>query len=467
MKSSWNANRQESFKGKLSTDVSGGGRVRHKVLYFAFSLALVTYLDRVCISAAAPFMMHDLSLSVMQMSFVFGAFTLAYSIFEIPSGWMGDVLGPHSVLTRIVSWWSAFTMLTAAARGYISLIAIRFLFGAGEAGAFPNISRAFSRWFPLAERGHANGVLFLGSRLGGALAPVLALLLIQHWGWRTSFCAFGLLGIFWTAAWHRWFRNEPSEHPEVGPDELSWIRQDDGEGSKMGAGEAARSGTVTRDGGRSIPWRKIIACRNLHSICAMYFAFGYGLYFYFTWLPTYLIKVLGFSALAGGFFAGLPFILAGMANVGGGWLTDRLTALFGLRIARSWLGSVSFAGSAALLLASTQIHGRIGKATLIALALASADLALSACWAVCLDVGKDYAGVITGFMNTFGNLGGFLGPLVVGFAVEHWNSWTIPFYIASGIYLVGALSWLAVDPRLEIDTSGPDIMRLASQEEVS
>ena len=126
-------------------------------LAFAFVLTVVTYLDRICISAAAPSIMKELHLSVLQMSAIFSAFTLAYSIFEIPSGWLGDVRGPRRVLTRIVIWWSAFTMLTGAAQGFRSLVAIRFLFGVGEAGAFPNIIRSFARWFPRRERGRASG----------------------------------------------------------------------------------------------------------------------------------------------------------------------------------------------------------------------------------------------------------------------------------------------------------------------
>src|SRR3954468_2964231 len=141
-------------------EMSRPTRARGRVLGFAFLLAVVTYLDRICISAAAPFIMADLHLTVLQMSIVFSAFTLAYSLFEIPSGWLGDVRGPRRVLTRIVLWWSAFTMLTGAAGGFRSLVAIRFLFGAGEAGAFPNVARSFSRWFPVRERGRANGVMF-------------------------------------------------------------------------------------------------------------------------------------------------------------------------------------------------------------------------------------------------------------------------------------------------------------------
>src|SRR4026209_1196127 len=153
-------------------------RVRLRVLAFAFLLTVITYLDRVCISAAAPAIMAELHVSVLQMSGVFSAFILAYSLFEVPSGWLGDVRGPRRVLTRIVLWWSAFTILTGSVQGFRSLVVVRFLFGAGEAGAFPNIIRSFARWFPRRERGRASGVMFLGSRLGGMLSAPIALLLV-------------------------------------------------------------------------------------------------------------------------------------------------------------------------------------------------------------------------------------------------------------------------------------------------
>jgi ACS family glucarate transporter-like MFS transporter len=410
-------------------------RVRYRLLAFAFALAGVTYLDRICISAAAPFIMADLGLSMLQMSVVFSAFTLAYSLFEVPSGWRGDVVGARRVLTRIVLWWSGFTMLTGAAWSLRSLISIRFLFGAGEAGAFPNIQRSFSRWFPARERGRANGVLFLGSRLGGALAPGLAIVLIQRWGWRASFVVFGALGVVWALAWHAWYRDSPAEHPALDEGERAWIAQDTAPPAGPGAG-----------GHLEVPWRQLLTSRNLYAICGMYFAFGYGLYFYFTWLPTYLIRVLGFSALAGGFFAGLPFVLAGGADLAGGWLTDRLSLTRGLRVGRCYLGCAAFGGCALLLITSTQARSPVAKAVLLALALACADLALSGCWAVCLDTGARYAGVVTGFMNTFGNLGGFACPLVVGYAVERWGSWALPFSITAVVYATGALLWLAIDP---------------------
>jgi MFS family permease len=422
-------------------------RARRRVLQFAFALAVITYLDRICISAAAPQIMRELGLSVLEMSVVFSAFTLAYSLFEVPTGWLGDVIGPRRVLARIVLWWSGFTALTGAAWSYGSLVMIRFLFGAGEAGAFPNASRSFSRWFPAAERGRANGVLFLGSRLGGAVAPALAVLLVARWGWRASFVVFGSLGIFWAAAWYRWYRDDPADHPAVSAEELARIRE---------------GGPAPHDrAGAAVPWRRLAAERNLWMICGMYFPFGYGLYFYFTWLPTYLIQVLGFSTLAGGILAGLPFVLAGGADVAGGWLTDRIGARWGLRVGRCGVGFAAFAGSSALLVLSTQASGRVGKSVLLALALASADLALGAAWAVCLDVGRRNAGVVTGCMNTFGNLGGFVGPIVVGYAVERWHSWEVPFYVAAALYALGALLWLAIDPSRELV---PETRRTAAGE---
>ena len=414
--------------------------VRTRVLGFAFSLTAITYLDRICISAAAPHMMRDLQLTALEMSIVFSAFTLAYSLFEVPSGWLGDVTGPRRVLTRIVLWWSVFTIATGAAQGFRSLVLIRFLFGAGEAGAFPNMARSLSRWFPLRERGRANGVMLLGSRVGGMVSVPLALLVITLWGWRASFVVFGLVGVAWAAAWWAWYRDRPEDHPAMTPRELAWIQQDlDAPTRRARAAGRPAAHPPT-------PWRALFRSRNLYAICLMYFAFGYGLYFYFTWLPTYLISVLGFSTLAGGAFAALPFLLAGIADVSGGWLTDRLSRRFGLRVGRCYLGSAAFALCASLLLSSTMIDGAVAKATLLALALASADLALSAAWAVPLDIAPDHAGVMTGWMNTLGNLGGLFGPLVVGYAVDRWQSWTIPFYGAAGMYVIGAIAWLAVDP---------------------
>jgi sugar phosphate permease len=440
-----NTNREARTEKREHTYPS---RIRFRVLRLTFLLAIVTYLDRVCIAIATPLIIRDLELTLVQMSVVFGAFTLAYSLFEVPSGWLGDRIGPRRVLTRIVLWWSVFTMLTGAAQGLRSLVVIRFLFGAGEAGAFPNAVRSFSQWFPARERGMANGVLFFGSRLGGAITAPIALLLMQQWGWRTTFVVFGAFGIVWAIAWFRAYRDRPDEHPDVSRDELTWIQQDlETPNAQQPTPNPSQLPTPNEE---PTPWSALLTSRNLYAICAMYFAFGYGLYFYFTWLPTYLVQELHFSLVSGGFFASLPFLLAGAANLAGGWCTDTLSRTHGLRTSRVTLGFTAFSLCAVLILGSILVPAAVGKAVLLALALASADFALSACWALCLDVAPNHAGVVTGFMNTFGNLGGLVGPFVVGLMVDRLGSWTLPLYVTAAVYFVGALTWLTIDPRRRI-----------------
>ena len=416
-------------------------KARRHLIPFLFLLYVVSYLDRVCISAAARDISNELHLTTTQLGVALSAFALAYALFEIPSGWLADVIGPRKVLTRIVLWWSAFTMLTGAATGYVSLVVIRFLFGAGEAGALPSASNCIARWFPRSERGKANGVLLFGTRVGGMVSVPLVLQIIRIWGWRASFVIVGSVGLIWAGAWYAWYRDSPASHPSVSASELAWIRGQDGLDRQDGL-----DSQVGQDGHADTPWRALVASGNLWAICGMYFTYGYGLYFYFTWLPTYLISVLGFSELRGGLLAGLPFLCAGAANLAGGWLTDSLARTRGLKTARCHLGFASFFTGAVLTFVSTLVPEPVTKAILLAVALGSVDLALSACWAVCLDVGGTHAGVVTGCMNTFSNLGGVLTPLVVAYAVDQWQSWTFPFYVTAAVYAAGAVTWLAIDP---------------------
>ena len=404
-------------------------RARFTLLRFAFALSVVTYLDRVCIATAATSIREDLHLSAVQMGWIFSTFTLAYAIFEIPSGWLGDTIGPRKVLTRIVLWWSAFTMATGAAWSYVSLLAFRFLFGAGEAGAFPNASRSFSQWFPTAERGRAHGIIFMGTRLGGALAPPLAIALITAVGWRASFWIFGSLGIFWAVLWWRWFRDDPRKHPSVNADELHVIEQ-------------GRGGAITH---REFNWRLFLNA-NLLFICLTYFAFGYGLYFYLTWLQTYLREARGFSAGQASLLASIVLLSGAMASVIGGFWTDRWVDRYGLKIGRCGVASTALVGSGLILAGAAIITNSLAAALLIALAAGIADLSISAAWAVCLDIGRESAGTVTGCMNTFANLGGAIAPVAMGYAVQWWGSWSTPLLITAVIYVAGGLTALLIDP---------------------
>jgi len=411
-------------------------RARFILLRFAFALSVVTYLDRVCIATAAISIREDLHLTAVQMGWVFSAFTLAYAIFEIPSGWLADTIGPRKVLTRIVLWWSAFTMATGAAWSYTSILAFRFLFGAGEAGAFPSASRSFAQWFPPRERGRAHGIIFMGTRLGGALAPPLAIALIETVKWRASFWIFGSLGIVWAAGWWRWFRDNPREHPSVTTGELQLIEE----------------GRAAPPEHHKIQWRYLLN-RNLLFICLTYFAFGYGLYFYLTWLQTYLREARGFSASAASQLASVVLMAGAAAAILGGLWTDRWVKRYGLRIGRSGVAAIALITSGLILSAAAVTTSAIAAALLIAVAAGVADLCISAAWAVCLDIGREAAGTVTGCMNTFANLGGTIAPVAMGYAVQWWGSWSIPLLITSAIYILGGLIALLVDPNQPLDVA--------------
>lgn len=403
-------------------------RARTTLLWLTTVLSVITYLDRVAISSAATSIRADLGLSAVQMGWVFSAFTFAYAIFEIPSGWMGDVFGPRKVITRIVLWWSGFTMATGLTWNFGSLVTTRFLFGAGEAGAFPNISRSFARWFPAPERGAAHGMVFMGTRLGGALAPPLIVLLIRAAGWRESFFVFGALGVVWCVFWRRWFTDEPADHPTISVEELAHIQR----------------GVEAADHAR-FDWRQLLSI-NLAMICATYFCMGYTLYFNLTWLPTYLQQVRGFTLQQSGTIAGAVLFSGAVCSWIGGKLTDVLVRRYGLKIGRS-IGVVTLPISGLLIVAAALTANASAAAVLLAAAFGVGDLCLSAVWSMCHDVGGKRAGVVTGAMNTFGNLGGAISPLVVGYAVGGWNSWTVPFYVTASIYTLGGVFTVLVNPR--------------------
>ena len=406
--------------------------MRHRVAAMTVLLGMITYLDRTCISVTAPNVMKDLGLTQIQMSFVFSAFTLAYAIFEIPSGWWGDRFGTRRVLTRIVTWWSVFTMLTGAAWNYTALLVTRFLFGAGEAGCWPNVTRTLSRWFPLAERGTAQGLFFMGANLAGGLTPLLVTALLGRMSWRLLFVMFGSVGFMWAALWHHWFRDEPAQHPAVSACELEWI-------------EKGRTIDTERRNGDT-PWKSLLANRTTALICLMYFTETYGFNFYVTWLPTYLKNVRGFASVSLGLFAGLPLAFSVLAVLFGGLVTDQLTTRFGLRIGRASIGGAGLLAAGACMMAGTFTANPYSSALLIALGAAASNFMLPAAWGSCVDLGGRHAGTLSAVMNTSGQIGGVLSPMIVGVSVQWFGSWNAPLYLTAALYVLGAICWGWIDP---------------------
>ncbi len=374
-------------------------------------------------------MQSDLDISPEQWGWVVGAFTIAYAAFEIPSGAMGDRIGARKVLTRIVIWWSAFTSFTGMVSNYFALLVVRFLFGAGEAGAYPNSSSSISRWFPTAERARAHGFVWMASRVGGAISPLLVVPIQQHFGWRASFWVFGILGVSWAVVWYRWYRDHPSENPGVSKQEME----------EIGAAAAAPAH-------RGIPWHIALRSSNLWTIMAMYHTYCWGSYFYLSWLHTYLQKGRGFTENEMAIWSTLPFIIGAGANLFGGFLSDTLVRRFGLKVGRRTVGSLGLGLSAALMLSTSLTGSKTAAAVFLALGYGAMDCMLPVSWAVCLDVGKKYAGTVTGAMNMAGQVGSFLSAVVFGYLVKFFGSYNTPLIPMSVMLFVSALLFLRIDP---------------------
>jgi MFS transporter, ACS family, glucarate transporter len=406
-------------------------RTRYRAAGFLLALAAVTYLDRVCISVLAPEISRDLKLSKIQMSFVFSAFAVAYAAFEILTAWWGERIGARRVLTRIVTWWSCFTIATSFAWNYSSLLVIRFLFGAGEAGAWPNAALAFSRWIPVNERGRAQGFFFAAAHLSGGLTPMLVAAMAPHMSWRAIFVACGAVGFVWAASWSRWFRDEPREHAGVNAAEAELIE----------------SGCLVSTRGHGGAWLALVESPSVWFLCLAYFSNSYGAYFVMTWLPTYLAEQRGFQKESLSFFSGLPLLLSVVGDISGGAVTDFMSRRFGLRVGRSGVAVAGYAVAGVAMFASVVATTPVVAASLIAIAVAASMFPLSASWAACIDIGGEHTGVLSAAMNTTGQVGSILSPIVTGWVVTHFLNWQTPLVIMGGLYVASAIFWMAVDPR--------------------
>ena len=299
---------------------------RHRTLILLFFLSVVTYLDRVCIGVAGPRMQNELGIAPHQWGWVIGAFTLGYALFEIPGGMMADRWGARVTLTRIVLFWSIFTYATGTVSTLGMLLLVRFLFGAGEAGAFPGATSAISRWFPTHERSRAQGVVWMASRLGGMFSALLVVPIQQRYGWRASFYLFGAMGVVWCVVWYLWYRDRPEDKKGVTAAEIALIRGDvappDGPAPVPAPAPAPRAPSA--HGG--VRWGELVKKGTFWKLLFTYHAYAWGAFFYVGWLHTYLQKGRGFSEDDMKIWSALPFLMGAMGNFTGGLLSDHAGA---------------------------------------------------------------------------------------------------------------------------------------------
>jgi MFS family permease len=458
--------------------------VRYRVLAFLAVMTFVLYLDRVCLGQAAPAMQDELGISNTAMGFVHAAFTLAYAVFEIPTGRWGDRFGSRGVLTRIVIWWSFFTAFTGAATGLWMLLTVRFLFGAGEAGALPNSARILKQWFPESARGEAQGIVTTGMMIGGAAAPIASQFLIdglgKKWqldilgwhgtyagfGWRWTFVIFGLIGLTWAISFFRWFRDDPGTHSAVNRAERELIAS--GRGSheakraelELPAPDLMNVNEPSSGDHAPIPWAQVLPCANIWLLGGAMMTMSGVYYMLFSWYPKYLQSARGVTPEASSWLTSLVLGAGAMGCYFGGRLTDWLVAKTGDRRWGRTAQSVLGAGIAATgILASIFTESSLLASIFIAMACFGIQIQLPAWWASATQVSGRHVGALFGMMNMLGAVGGISSQVFLGRFADWMKSlgytgraqWDPGFYIYVVIALVGMVLWSLVNPEKTVE----------------
>lgn len=408
-------------------------RARLVVLVLLCLLSGILYLDRICMSAAIDSIQLDLGLTNTETGYVLMAFTLAYGLFEIPTGHWGDRIGARRVLTRISLWWSAFTAMTGACTGLWSMLTVRFLFGAGEAGAFPNVARVLAKWYPDQERGRAQGLLLAASQIGGSVAPFLAAVMIQTIGWRWTFSVFGAIGTAWAAGFWWWFRDDPAAHPAVNAAEREYI------------GRHAASAPVHDP----IPWALVARNSSIRALGLINALGSFNSYIYFSWYPKYLKDGRGIDPTEAGLMASMVLAFGAIGTFVGGLLVDRFVARGAETKGRRVLGGTAFFAASAMLGCALGFRAPWIAASFTALSCLAAQSAQPLWWSCAIGVSGRHVGALFGLMNMVGVFGAMSSQYLVGAIADTMGArgysgraqWDPIFFIDAGILAWAGVVW--------------------------
>lgn len=369
-------------------------------------------MDRICISAASGAIQSDLGFSNQMMGYIFGIFAFGYALFQIPSGWIADHYGPKKALTWIVVAWSSFTALTGAAWNAVSMLVFRFLFGVGEAGAFPGATRAFYNWIPANERGMANGIFHSGARFGAALSLFLLPFLISFAGWRLAFVINGAIGIIWVLIWILWFKDKPAQHSKVNSLELGYIEK----------GIADKSTPEN-----ALPLAQILTSPDMIMVMFQYMASNMTFFISFTWLLPYLVSQWGSGAAI---YAPIPLVVGMFAQWTSGWLMTVIYEKGYPALSRKLPAIVGFSIAVIGLMCIIGMTGSspLSFVLLFSVAVFGVEMTISPSWSLCMDIGGSKSGTVSATMNMVGNIGSAISAIIFPFFVSYV---TIPFLVRS------------------------------------
>jgi ACS family glucarate transporter-like MFS transporter len=407
-----------------------------------FLLAFITIMDRVAVSAGKAALAAQLHLSDLQFGWVFGAFTMGYAIFMVPSGWLADRFKPRRFLAAALCLWSLFTMATGMASTLGPLIAVRLLFGCAEAGAYPAASRALYSWTAPGERGLALGLMNTGSRLGAALGLTVASYGILWLGWRRCFLLLGALGIGWALWWLLWYRDDPSLHPAVSEAELALIRG----GRETATKEASAGG-----------WASIVFSRQGGLLLFQYFANNFTLFVVYSWMLPYLQDHYHLSPARVGIYAGLPMYFGAAATWAGGGAVDALFGRGYRGVSRALPGVVGFSIAAVSVALAAYAKGADAFVVLLGLAVFGLDFTIGASWTVCTDIGRERTGTVSAAMNMMGAAGSFTCSLAFPYFLQLTGGAGLFLILAAGLNVLAAGCWLGLGARPRLARAGAPV----------
>ncbi len=402
------------------------------MVFGTFILAMIVLFDRILISVAKDPVASDLGLSDKQMGWVLSIFALGYALFQTPSGYLADKFGARKVLTAVVSLWSIFTALTGAVYNFVALMFVRFLFGVGEAGAFPSMARAVFNWIPVKERGLVHGINFSGGRIGAAIALPIVAWLIDFTSWRMSFVILGVIGVLWALIWYWWYRDLPEDHASVSENEL----------------EIIKAHTQAKNSDKQpISFKKLFKSKAMWLMMGQYFSSNFTFFFCLTWLFPHLKAKYGLDMVEAGFYSSAPLIFGALGNWVSGWLVDVIYKKGKWGLSRKLPAIIGFSLAAIGIITSIYMKEVTGAVVFISLAVFGADMTLSPSWSACLDIGKEHSGTVSGTMNMAGNLGAFFTALAFPYMIAFTGSNTPFFFLAAGLNLLAIPMWLIVNPQ--------------------
>lgn len=412
-------------------------KVRVYLTFFIFLLAAISYLDRTNISIAGVQLMSEFGMTNQELGYVLSAFLAGYGLCQIPAGWLAKTYGPRKVLTWGLVWWGVLTaamtlIVPSMANAFLLLLIVRFLLGVGEAVIYPGSNQFTATWIPTQERGKANGLIFAGTGTGGAVtAPFITWLMVSY-GWREAFIVCAIIGFAAAMGWYIYARDTPEEHKSVNAGELAHIK-------------AGLTGVRTGSSRIAVPWGRILGSKDIVLLNFAYFCFCWITFIFISWFFIYLKQARGLDLKSSAILTMLPFAMMVVGSISGGAIADALVKSRGSRVGRCLFSVFALVLAGGFLIVGSQVPGAIMATVLLALGAGAINFAQSAYWALAADFGGPHAGVVSGFMNMAGMLGGFLTSSATPWLQNHYG-WTSVFFVGAGVALAGALAWLAINP---------------------